>query len=111
MDFRQHQWIRLRVLFASLEPQLRRMAHTFPDLPDYRSLLDDQLVADPHWYKPKDAAWCANAADRLDALVNFLDQWKRLDPKFGGLDIDNAPAFWAHSPPKPPPVLRVTPGV
>jgi hypothetical protein len=106
-NMRQHQWVRLLVLFASMEPQLRRMRTNFPTLDHYRKLLCDQLASDPHWYKRREQDWCDAAEQQLDVLVNLLDKWAELDPDFGKAEADSA--FFSNNPPHPIGVLRVTP--
>jgi predicted acylesterase/phospholipase RssA len=110
MNFREHQWVRLRVLTAALETQLRKMRMNFPDSEHYRALLQDQLDA-KSWFKSADPAWCASAEKRLDLLVEILNRWNELDPTFGHPDAESDPAFFAVNAPVPRGVLRVTPDV
>jgi predicted acylesterase/phospholipase RssA len=101
MDFRQHQWVRLRVLMAYLERGIRSMIETFSDLGRYRELFDEQLAAqngetsDGKWYKPEDAAWCREALARLGAVIELGARWEG--------------EFFGRNPPKPDASLRVTP--
>jgi hypothetical protein len=110
MNFREHQWVRLRVLMAALETQLRKMRTNFPDAGHYRTLLQDQLDA-KSWFKSADPAWYASAEKRLNLLVELLNHWNELDPAFGNPDAESNPAFFAINAPVPRGVLRVTPDV
>jgi hypothetical protein len=100
MDFRQHQWVRFRVLMTYLEKGIRRMHEVFPDRAHYESLFEEQLAArtgapGTRWYKPEDEAWCSKAAARMDAIIQLGSGWDQ--------------EFFARDPPKPEASLRVTP--
>jgi predicted acylesterase/phospholipase RssA len=108
-NMRQHQWVRLRVLMAAMEPQLKRMHSNFASRDHYRKLLDEQLAADPRWYKGRDCDWCDAAQQRLELLVEYLDRWSKLDQLFADAAAESA--FFGEDPPHPAGVLRVTPNV
>jgi Patatin-like phospholipase len=101
MDFRQHQWVRLRVLMAHLEVGFQRMREAFPERPEYEALFDQQLMArragQPHqkWYKPEDADWCQKALRKIEGIIALGKFWEE--------------AFFSRDPPRPEAALRVTP--
>jgi predicted acylesterase/phospholipase RssA len=102
MDFRQHQWVRFRVLMSYLEKNMHRVRETFPDLTRYQGLFNDQLSAGAggrgngaRWYKPQDAIWCQKALVQIKTFVDLGDAWQR--------------KFFSNQPPKPDASLRVTP--
>jgi predicted acylesterase/phospholipase RssA len=100
MDFRQHQWVRFRVLMAYLEKGLHRMRANFPALSHYEELFGHQLSARTgvnggSWYKPKDDRWCERAISRLTSIVELGTAWEE--------------EFFANDPPRPEASLRVTP--
>ncbi len=100
MDFRQHQWVRFRVLMSNLEKNLQHVRATFPDLEGYEGLFNDQLSAGANgngarWYKPQDATWCRKALAQIEAFVELERAWQG--------------KFFSNQPPKPDASLRVTP--
>jgi len=95
---------------AAMEPQLRRMCKSFPELANYQALIDEQHGSDPTWYKAeKTQAWCDEGIASLKLLTEYLDAWKALDPNFVLPNVVADPAFWAQRAPHPSAVLRVTP--
>jgi hypothetical protein len=107
MDFAQHRWIRLRVLSAALETELRRLEEHFGSIDKFREILQNQLDAakDPEtkYYCPENEAWCKKAEELLQALVAMIVEWK--DARRGDM------GFFSKDEPKPPSALRVTPPI
>ena len=100
MDFAQHQWVRLRVLMAELEEGLFQIGDAFPDRQAFADLF---AAADQNrWYRSTE--WSSRerqeAADRMAALLDLLKAWEALPSRA---------EFFRKDPPKPKPILRVTP--
>jgi hypothetical protein len=97
-NFKHHRWVRLRVLTAQLEGELKRIADLFNTQFDCDELFREQLAAtkpQDRFPYPRDARWCKEALRRLGELVAIVNQWE--PPIFGDED------------PRPNPILRVTP--
>jgi hypothetical protein len=97
--FPEHQWVRLRTLFALLAAELDRLAPMLAGqlVP---SLFTQQLAArsTPQQFAyARDAAWCAKAAAALEQLHALADQWHG--------------SVFRDEPPKADSVLRVTPRI
>jgi hypothetical protein len=98
-DLRRHQWLRLRVLFAELERELRALPELLasPQF-DLGRLMEEQLAAaapGARFPYPRDAAWCREAEARLAAITRLVEAW--------------APLF-EREPPRPRGSVRVVPG-
>jgi predicted acylesterase/phospholipase RssA len=100
MDFAQHQWVRLRVLMAEVEEGLFQVGNAFETHGDFEKLFQAANVN--RWYRSSEwnAAERAEAAKRMDALLKLLSAWEA---------SPSGPEFFRKDPPKPKPVLRVTP--
>lgn len=81
-DFRQHQWVRLRLLLGHLEENLGRLwVDLDPELGFEAwvdQLLSEQLAfreSDAAWYRPGNEAWLAEARTRLEPLYALMQAW------------------------------------
>ena len=98
-DFRDHQWVRLRLLFGLLEKKLVEMARKLaPDRANVISLMQEQIEATKTMDRfpyPRSEAWCEDALERLMALDTLLRDWQE--------------EHFHTKLPKPTPHLRVEP--
>lgn len=128
--FREHQWVRLRVLMTQFEREIQRIESNFgaiwrpqepgwkPKTPEdleelyefiagtYTWLAEQQLLHE--WYAPESLEWTTEMSKRLRLLLCFMEGWRRADlaaaPGAGW-----PPLFGNPRSPQPPPVMRVTP--
>lgn len=99
-DLPRHQWVRLRVLFAELERELRALPPLLASPRfDLARLLKAQLEArepaSARFPYPRDAAWCDEARARLAALEALVEAWTPL---------------FEREPPRPRGSMRIVPG-
>jgi hypothetical protein len=93
-----HQWGRLRVLVSELDAKFRKIRGDKRD-EDFEVLLEKQQDDSGYPFRVRDAAWCQEVKDRLQALRTAMDKWQA-HPEIAHPDAG-----------VPPPVLRVTPNV
>ena len=98
-NFRDHQWVRLRLLFGLLENKLVEMARKLaPDRANVISLMQEQIEATKTMDRfpyPRSEAWCEDALERLMTLDKLLRDWEE--------------EHFHTKLPKPTPHLRVEP--
>lgn len=100
-DFRHHQWVRMIVLMALMERQLKSVEQAIQVI-DFEQLmqaqLDSQQQADlrASFPYPQPQEWTEEALQRINALQRLVTEWHRQE-------------WLVKNPPIPRPVLRVTP--
>jgi predicted acylesterase/phospholipase RssA len=109
-SFGEHQWVRFLVLMAQLEAQLRRTTVPFPDSEAYARMLRNSMEGNyPYRH---DSAWCAEAGNRMEALLGLLTSWdehqKIWKTRSSGWGEQS---FFGRNAPQPVSTLRVTPMV
>jgi predicted acylesterase/phospholipase RssA len=102
--FREHQWVRFRVLMHYLEASLFEMKATFTTPQHFEALFQEQLQHQGNnpWYAPENSLWCKTAEARMTALLDLLDQWEK---------VHGGKVFFSKHPIKPEASLRVTPPI
>lgn len=136
VNFAEHRWVRMQVLMAELELQLFEVRGLFKgpgwkaELQErFKRLFEQQAGAQASpWYRNKDAAWCKEARERLDALLELVEKWDEAQARWKPLRFEqekerakregkDAPKeetfdfFFAEHPPRPQGVLKVTPNL
>jgi predicted acylesterase/phospholipase RssA len=119
-NFRQHQWVRFRVLMNQLERNFVNLEQVMAG-----QLLKDLLAQQAAVYKEqpypycRDQQWCDEAEKFIDALNTLLTHWQSLAksaataqslPPSSDEEV-SSPRFFNQEVPIPDPVLRVTPEV
>ena len=121
MSFSQHLWVRMLVQMAQLEKEvfsirnMRRKAGADwrrQLLEEFQGLTIEQLNArqDPKtaWYRPQRKEWCDEAVRRLDALMELVEKWDKMQEEWRA-HHKGADYFFAANPPHPEGLLRVRP--
>jgi hypothetical protein len=112
-DFKQHFWIRFRVLARQLETGLEDMRRKIEEI-GFRDQLSSPRAITGYAFapyggqSPEFEAWCHEVLSRLDALDAVLAGWTPF-PQGGG--DTSGPLFAAPKFPIPEAVLRVMPKV
>ncbi len=100
-NFRHHQWVRMIVLMALMERQLKSLEQAIQVI-DFEQLMQAQLDSQQQanlrasFPYPQPQEWTDEALQRINALRQLVTEWHRQE-------------WLVENPPIPRPVLRVTP--
>jgi predicted acylesterase/phospholipase RssA len=136
--FPEHQWVRMRVLAAQMEKEIKRMMLSFSELDDrpddlvwppsksediptlstyiekhFGNLLKTQggAMGLSAFYQPADLAESRAIEERLKQFLSFMCAWEKADLHWRMAHRDVKAGLFGMSEPLPSPVLRVTPTV
>ena len=122
--FAEHQWVRMHVLMAELERHLMEVRSRFSKgewkaglQKRFASLFEAQLhnrkQGTSPWYRSQDEAWCAEASQRIEALLKLIEAWEVSQQRWEEtLRQEGKPVpqgFFTEHPPRPRGMLKVTP--
>ncbi|UQA60621.1 patatin-like phospholipase family protein [Polyangium aurulentum] len=121
-DFRQHQWVRTLLLMSRMEVELARICKppfsTSALRKELRELLEEQKEEyrkGKQWYgsvSPAEEEWFRQAMERMNALVDLIDGWVKLQESWQSKHgHESERFFFAERRLSPAGKLRFTPEV
>lgn len=111
LDFREHLWVRTRVLMSHIEQEafrLRDSNHSVTWLnEEYAKLIEEQLQRPEgqRWYRPTSKEWCDEALVRLGVFTAMMETWTKAQ------EHSEDPRFFQQKSPSPSGALRMTPKI
>ena len=111
LDFREHLWVRTRVLMSHIEQEAFRLRDSNNSIEwldeEFKTLIDEQLKRPEgqRWYRSLSKEWCDEALVRLETLTVMMKAWNEAPT------LLKAPSFFQQDPPSPGGTLRITPKI